>query len=110
MLGSPTKAGKGQGAGGSSRDDQGAEFSDFEGGGGGSSGHDGEDADVLGAGDDDGADGASDDGSSLDETLGANGGGKLNGDSDHDDTCPVCLDEPPNLELLKCHHRLCVGE
>ncbi len=32
-----------------------------------------------------------------------------NADDEDEDTCPVCLDEPSNLQLLKCNHALCMG-
>ena len=48
------------------------------------------------------------DGGSVDE-AGGGGGAAGDGGADDDDTCPVCLDEPPNLQLLQCHHRLCLG-
>ena len=52
-----------------------------------------------------------DDGDELSSDEEALGGGKKGKDdsAENDDTCPVCLDEPPHLLLLNCKHRLCLG-
>jgi hypothetical protein len=55
--------------------------------------------------DEDGGDGG-DDGAAA--QLGEAGGGD-GGSAQEDDTCPVCLDESPNVVLRKCGHRLCLG-